>query len=241
MYITHTKPLWLALVVTLFSAQGLAGSSSVIYPKIKNNGNSWYTPSPTLASDYEHYFFDMDNRYKAQLVRDQQFSESLQNVCGEVSALFYRYLHNQTEKKLFHACAINNTNGLQSKEALPFISKHSQYYDNDMLVEYPMPSVRGKYRGQFVYEYIIKQGDKSIFQLMKNPGGGDGKNKQILFLAYMNHYLIDENGYKQTASTEPTYVMLKIDKLSTIKGFASEEQAFEQGQQSCSWLNKRLD
>jgi len=233
----------IALFASLLSAQVLAGSSSVIYTKIKNNGNSWYTPSPALVSDYENYFFDMDSRYRAQVVRDAQFSKSLLNVCGEVSALFYRYLHDQKQKTLFHATPLssNSSGGLQSKEAVPFITKQSQYYDRDMLVEYPIPSTQGRYTGQFVYQYTLKGGDKTIFQLTRNSGGGNGKSKQILFLAYLNYSAIDQNGNKQNMSTERNYVMLKIDKLSTIKGLASEAQAFQQGQQSCTWLPQRLD
>jgi len=235
----------IVLLASLLSAQVLAGSSSVIYPKIKSNGNSWYTPSPALVNDYENYFFDMDSRYRAQVVRDTQFSKSLLNVCGEVSALFYRYLHDQKEKTLFHATPlsnnVSNNGGLQSKEAVPFITKQSQYYNRNMLVEYPRPSTQGRHTGQFVYQYTLKGGDKSIFQLTKNTGGGNGKSKQMLFLAYLNYFAIDQNGNKQSMSTERNYVMLKIDKLSTIKGLASETQAFQQGQQSCTWLNKRID
>lgn len=233
------RTLMLSLCATL-SLPTLAGSSSVIYPKVNNNGNNWYAPSPALTSSYDNYFVNMDKLFKSQLVSDPQFSESLQAVCGEVSALFYRYLHNQTEKNLFNATSINN-NGLQTKEALPFTSTQSQFYTRDMVVEYPMPSVRGRYRGQFVYEYTLKAGNKSIFQLKKNAGGGNGKSKQILFLAYMNNFYIDVNGNKQTASTSPSYVMLKIDRLTTIKGFTSEKHAFEQGQQSCTWLSNRLN
>ena len=240
----NNKKLSVALVVTLLSTLAFAGSSSVIYPKIKNNGNSWFTPSTGLRSEYENYFVDMDSRYKSQLVRDPQFSESLLNVCGEVSALFYRYLHDEKQKNLFHT-TLMDSNGLQRKEALPFTSKKSQYYERDMVVEYPMPSLRGKYRGQFVYQYTLKSGAKSIFQLKKNSGGGDGKNKQMLLLADMNYFAIDENGNKQITDTKSTplsnYVMLKIDRLTTIKSYTSEAHAFQKGQQNCTWLNKRLN
>lgn len=225
----------------IFSAPTIAASSAVVYPKIKNNGNSWYPPSTALASYYNDYFIDMDRSYKTQVINDKRFSDSLKNSCGEVSALLYRYLHNKAEKPLFNDVAIDSGASFQKKEGLPFIGSNSQYYQRDMYTEYPKPSSNGKYRGQFVYEYKIKAGDKSVFQLDKNLGGGDGKSKQIMFLAYMANYFVDENGNKQAASQKRLYVMLKIDKLKEIKQASSEKDAFQQGVNSCTWLSRRLN
>lgn len=236
MYLTQYTSRCVALSALLTSLSVLAGSSSVIYPKINNNGNSWRAPSAAHISDDQIDMVGLDQRELSQLLRDAQFSHSLRHVCGEVSALFYRYLHDQPRKPLFHGNA-QQQSGLQHKEALPFISRQSQYYEKDMQVEYPMPSLTGEYHGQFVYQLTLKGGAQSIFQLAKNTGGGNAKNKQILFAAYLHYFTIDNHGHKQGLGRGPSRLLLKIDRLTTIKGFRSESHAFEQGQQHCQWLS----
>jgi len=237
MIYSNQNKFFLPFVITLCSVQALAGSSSVIYPKINNNGNTWAAPSPALTSDYDHYFVDMDNRYKAQIIRDANFSQSLKQVCAEVSALFYRYLHNQPEKALF-LDSPSNSQGIPRKEDVPFIGHNSQYINQDMLIHYPMPSLNGQYHGQFVYQYRINQGQKSLFQLNKNSAGGNGKSKEIILLSELNYAYIDDNGNQQAINAPSLLVLLKIDTLKNIKKSSSEKHAFQHGQQTCRWLNK---
>lgn len=228
-------------VTIVFSIQANAGSSSVVYPKLKNNGTTWFSPSLSLKSYYANYFIDMDRTYKQQVIADKRFSDSLLNLCGETSALFYRYLKNHTEKPLFNDGIIKTTASLQKKEGLPFIGTDSQYYRNDMHVEFPRATNDGKYQSQFVYEYNTNSSKHSIYQLNKNLGGGNGKNKELVFISFLSIYYIDTNGNKsKPASKNPFYVILKIDSLQEINKASSESDAFTNGKKSCGWMSTRL-
>lgn len=229
------------IILPIYSQQANATDTDVTYPQFQNNGTTWYKPSSSFQSYYADYFVDMDKAYKQQVISDRRFSFSLLNLCGEKSALFYRYLKQQPEKTLYAGNSIIN-NDLSKKEGLPFLSETSQYYENDMLVEYPSPSKNGKYSGKFIYQFNTHAGEESIRQLDKNLGSGNGSNNEIVFSSFLSIYYVDDNGLKgKLANQSPFYLTLKIDQLQDINKARSEKDAFNLGKKSCFWMPLTAD
>ena len=224
------------IILPIYSQQTNATGTDAIYPKFKNNGMTWYKPSSSFKSYYADYFVAMDKTYKQRVISDRRFSYSLLNLCGEKSALFYRYLKNKPEKTLYGGNHIINDD-FSKKEGLPFITETSQYYENDMIIEYPIPSKNGKYSGKFIYQYNSHAGKESIRQLDKNLGNGNGFNNELVFSSFLSIYYIDDNGHKANLANEsPFYLTLKIDQLKDINKASSEKDAFNMGKKSCYWM-----
>lgn len=224
------------IILPIYSQKISATGTEVIYPKFKNNGMTWYKPSSSFKSYYEDYFVAMDKTYKQRVISDRRFSYSLLNLCGEKSALFYRYLKKQPEKTLYTDNHLIN-NDAYKIEGLPFISETSQYYKNDMIIEYPIPSKNGKYYGKFIYQYNSHAGEQSIRQLDKNLGNGNGSNNELVFSSFLSIYHIDDKGHKaKLANESPFYLTLKIDQLKDINKASSEKDAFNMGRKSCYWM-----